>query len=126
MIYECNSRDSRVDASTLIKMSNKRKKVVSVQHKLRAVQRLDKGEILRIVAVDYGVEKNTVSNWRRNHANLERFASNACGAMTNRKAMKLVEYDKIDSALFFLLDVLIDVRLSRFREYVFALICLHI
>ena len=95
MIYECNSSDSRVDASTLIKMSNKRKKVVSVQHKLRAVQRLDKGEILRIVAVDYGVEKNTVSDWRRNRANLERFASNARGAMTNRKAMKLVEYDKL-------------------------------
>ena len=52
-------------------------------------------EILRIVAANYGVEKNTVGNWRRNHANLGRFASNACGAMTNRKAMNLAEYDKI-------------------------------
>ena len=81
------------------------------------MQRLDEGEILCIVAADYGVEKNTVSNCRRNRANLKRFASNACGAMTNRKAMNLAEYDKIDSALFFILDVIIDVRLSRSRDY---------
>ena len=81
-------------------MSQKRKKViVSIQHKLQAMQRLDKGKIPRIVAVDYGAEKITVGNWRRNRANLERFASNTCRAMTNRKAMNLAEYDKIDSAL---------------------------
>ena len=45
--------------------------------------------------------------------------------MTNRKAtMNLAEYDKIDSALNFILDVVIDVRLSRSRYYVFALVCL--
>ena len=33
--------------------------------------------------------------------------------MTNRKAMNLAEYDKIDNALFFILDVIVDVRLSR-------------
>ena len=87
-----------------------------VRNKLKAMQRLDKGEILRIVAADYGVEKNTVGNWRRNRSNLERFASNARGAMTNRKAMNLAEYDKIDSALFFILDVVIDMRLSRSRN----------
>ena len=41
------------------------------------------------------LKKNTVRNWRRKHVNLERFASNECGAMTNRKPMKLAEYDKI-------------------------------
>ena len=92
---------------------------MSVQHKLQAMRRFDKGEILSIVTADYGVEKNTVGNWRRNRANLERFASNACGAMTNRKAMNLVEYDKIDSALFFILDVVIHVQLSRSRDYIF-------
>ena len=99
-------------------MSKKKKKVVvSVQRKLKAIQRLDKGEILRIVAADYGVEKNNVGNWRRNRANLERFASNACGAMTNCKAMNLAEYDKIDSASFFILDVIIDVRWSGWNIY---------
>ena len=83
------------------------------------MQTLDKGEILRIVAADYGVEKNTVGNWRRNRANLGRFASNACGAITNCKAMNLAEFDKIDNILFFILDVIIDVRLSRFRDYRF-------
>ena len=86
---------------------------------MKAMQRLDRDEILRIVAANYGVEKNTVGNWRRNAANLERFASNPCGAMTNRKAMNLAEYDKIDSALFFILDVIIDVRLSWSRDYRF-------
>ena len=44
-------------------MSQKWKKVVvSVQHELKAMQTLDKGEILRIVAADYGVEKNTVGD----------------------------------------------------------------
>ena len=66
---------------------------MSLQQKLKAMQRLDKGEILRIVAADYGVEKNTVGNWRRNRANLERFASNACGVMTNFETMNLAEYD---------------------------------
>ena len=80
---------------------------------------MDKVEILRVVAADYGVEKNTVGNWRRNRANLERFASNACGAMTNRRAMNLAEYDIIDSALFFILDVIIDVRFSPSRDYRF-------
>ena len=60
-------------------MSQKWKKVVvSVQHELKAMQTLDKGEILRIFAADYGVEKNTVGDYRRNRAKLERFASNAC------------------------------------------------
>ena len=99
-----------------MKMSQERKKVVvSVQQILKAMQRLDKGEILRIVAADYEVEKNTVGN----RANLERFARNACGAITNRKAMNLAEYDKINSDLFFILDVIIDVRLSRSRDYRF-------
>ena len=101
-------------------MSQKRKKVVvSVQHKLKAMRRLDKDETLRIVVAGYDVEKNTVGDCRRNRANLERFASNACGAMTNRRAMNLAEYDIIDSALFFILDVIIDVRFSPSRDYRF-------
>ena len=84
------------------------------------MQKLDEGEILRIVAANYGVEKNTVGDRRRNRANSERFASNACGAMTNLKAMNLAQYDKIDSALFLIHDVFFDVRLSRSRDYTFV------
>ena len=35
---------------------------MSVQQKLQAMQRFDKGEILRIVAAENGVKKNTVGN----------------------------------------------------------------
>ena len=34
---------------------------MSIQHKLKAMQRLDKDEIFRIVAADYGVENNTAA-----------------------------------------------------------------
>ena len=54
-------------------MSHKRKKgVVSVEQELQAIQILDDGEILSIVTADYGVEPNTVGDWRRNRTNLER------------------------------------------------------
>ena len=39
--------------------------------------------------------------------------------MTSCKDINLAEYDKIDSDLFFILDVVIDVRLSRSRDYKF-------
>ena len=53
-------------------MSRKRKKVVvSVERKIKIIQRLDKDEILRIVTTDCGVEPNTVDEWPRNRANLE-------------------------------------------------------
>ena len=55
-----------------------KKIVVSVQHKLQGIQRFDKGEIFRIVAADYDYGPE---NCRRNRVNLERFVSNACGAM---------------------------------------------
>ena len=41
--------------------------------------------------------------------------------MTNRKTINLAKYDKIDSGLFFILDVVIDVRLSRSRDYMFLI-----
>ena len=46
-----------------IKMSQKRKTVVvSVEQKLQAIQRLDKGEIPRIVAAYCGIKPNTGGN----------------------------------------------------------------
>ncbi|XP_012221253.2 jerky protein homolog-like [Linepithema humile] len=80
-------------------MAQKRKKiVVSVEQKLEAIKRLDSGEIIRKIAADLG--ETTVGDWRRKRADLERFATKSCNAMTNRKTMKTAEYDKIDRALF--------------------------
>ena len=46
-----------------IKMSQKKKTVVvSVEQKLQAIQRLDKGEIPRIVAAYCGIKPNTGGN----------------------------------------------------------------
>ncbi|XP_043465305.1 jerky protein homolog-like [Leptopilina heterotoma] len=82
-------------------MSQKRKKVmVSVEKKLEAIRRLDKGEIIRKVADDYGVGETTVGDWRRNRSELEQFRIISGNAMTSRKTMKPAEYDKIDKGLF--------------------------
>ncbi|XP_051153380.1 jerky protein homolog-like [Leptopilina boulardi] len=82
-------------------MSQKRKKViVSVEKKLEAIRRLDKEEIIRKVAADYGVGKTTVGDWRRNRSKLEQFGIIFGDAMTSRKTMKPAEYDKIDKNLF--------------------------
>lgn len=82
-------------------MSQRRKKVVvSVEKKLEAIKRLDKGELIRNVAADYGVGEVTVGDWRRNRFNLEQFAIKSCGLMTSRKTIKHAEFDKVDKALF--------------------------
>lgn len=82
-------------------MSQKRKKIViNVEQKLEALRRLDKGEIIRHVAADYGVGEVTVGDWRRNRSNLEQFAITSGNAITTRKSMKSAEFDKIDKALF--------------------------
>ena len=88
MIYECNSRDSSVNASTYMHQDGSKKEKV-------------------------------VGDWHRSRANLERFASDPCGAIKNRKTRKLAEYDKIYSALVFIIMV-IDVRLSRSRDHTFS------
>ena len=52
--------------------SEKEKVVMSVEQRLRAIQRSDKGEILRIVSACRGVEPDNVGVWRRNSPNLQR------------------------------------------------------
>ena len=59
------SRFLRVVTSIRHKMSQKSKTVLlSIERKLQAIRRLDKGEILRIVCAYCGVEPNTVG-WRQ-------------------------------------------------------------
>ncbi|XP_046737740.1 jerky protein homolog-like [Diprion similis] len=82
-------------------MPGKRKKVVvSVAKKLEAIRRLDKGEIIRNVAADYGVGETTVGDWRRNRSHLEQCATISGDAMTSRKTIKPAEYNKVDKGLF--------------------------
>lgn len=48
-------------------MATKRKKVVvSMEQKLEAIKRLDKGETMQKVADDFGVGRVTVGDWKKN------------------------------------------------------------
>lgn len=99
-------------------MSQKRKKVVvSVEKKLEAIRRLDKGEIIRNVAADYGVGETTVGDWRRNRSHLEQFATISGDAMTSRKTMKPAEYDKVDKGLFLWFTQMREKKLPVSGEY---------
>lgn len=80
---------------------NKRK-FVSVQTKLKAIKRLDKGETIKKLAAEYGVGEVTVGDWRRNRLKIEQFCSQACSedSAQRRKSMKKAEYEKTSQALY--------------------------
>jgi transposase-like protein len=53
--------------------SEKRKKVVaSMEQKLEALQRLDKGETMQKVAEEYGVLRITVGDWKKKISEIEK------------------------------------------------------
>ena len=65
-------------------MPCKRKKnVVTMQKKLEAVYRLDKGETLNNIAKDYGVGTSTVGDWEKNRAHIENF----CAKMVTKDSL---------------------------------------
>lgn len=65
-------------------MSGKRKKVtVTIEKKLEALFRIDKGEPMKSVAVDLGVGTSTVSDWKKNRKEIEEF----CAKMVSRDSL---------------------------------------
>ncbi|KAK9753286.1 Tc5 transposase DNA-binding domain [Popillia japonica] len=81
--------------------TNKRKRVViSLQEKLKAVRRLDNGDLLKNIANDLGVGVRTVAEWRKNREKLEKWCSVLSSPTPARKSMKRGEYEKVDDSLF--------------------------
>uniref|UniRef100_H9GL84 HTH CENPB-type domain-containing protein n=1 Tax=Anolis carolinensis TaxID=28377 RepID=H9GL84_ANOCA len=84
-------------------MATKRKKIfVSMEQKLEALKRLDKGETIKKVANDYGVGKVTVGDWKRHRLEIEKWCSFRVtnGALKERKTMKKCDYEKVSEALY--------------------------
>ncbi|XP_046686190.1 jerky protein homolog-like [Homalodisca vitripennis] len=84
-------------------MSLKRKRVVvSLETKLSAIKRLDKGESLKKVAADLGVAEVTVGDWRRKRKDIEQWVNKSVsdGSDLLRKTMKKGEYEQTSEALF--------------------------
>lgn len=44
-----------------------RKKIVTIEKKYEALQKMDGGVMAVSITADLGVEKSTVSDWKKNH-----------------------------------------------------------
>lgn len=83
-------------------MATKGKKVVvSLEQKLEAIRRLDKGETMQKVADDFGVGQVTVGDWGKKRIEIEWCASRVTeGALKERITMKKCDYEKVSEALY--------------------------
>lgn len=84
-------------------MAQKRKiNFVSMEDKLLALKRLDKGESVKKIAVELGVGKSTIGDWKKNRTNIEQWCSKqASGSgMKVRKTMKKSDHPAVEEALF--------------------------
>lgn len=75
--------------------------VISLEKKLEAIHRLDKGESLKKVAQDYGVGENTVGDWRRNRKQIENYVYQSASkeASNCRSTLKKSSCELLEEAL---------------------------
>uniref|UniRef100_K7G5U3 DDE-1 domain-containing protein n=1 Tax=Pelodiscus sinensis TaxID=13735 RepID=K7G5U3_PELSI len=81
----------------------KRKKVVlSIEQKLEALKRINKGESMLKIASELCVGQVTVGDWKRKRSELEKWCSDRSSieGLKDRKTMKKCEYEKVSEALF--------------------------
>ena len=84
-------------------MASKRKKlVVFMDKKLEALNRIDKGELLKNIAAEYGVGTSTVSDWKKNRKEIEDFCFKMItkDSLQNRGTVKKARNESLDDALF--------------------------
>ncbi|KAG8198584.1 hypothetical protein JTE90_026482 [Oedothorax gibbosus] len=80
--------------------SGKRKRVVSIETKLEAIQRIDNGESIKKVAEDLGVGTVTVGNWKRKRSELEKWCAEKANCSNLPKTMKKCDFEKTSESLF--------------------------
>lgn len=81
----------------------KRKKiVVSMQKRLEAIFRMDKGETLKSIAAEYGVGATTVGDWKKNRIKIEDFCSKmvAKDSLGDRSTARTAKNEALDESLF--------------------------
>lgn len=84
-------------------MAEKRKKVVvTMEQKLQAIKRLDKGESAKKIAAEMGVGKSTVGDWKKGRSEIEKWCSmqTSSSGIKKVKMMKKGVYSEINEALF--------------------------
>lgn len=83
--------------------SVKRKQVnVSMEQKLAALKRLDKGESVSAVANDLGVGKSTIGDWKKKRTEIESWCVKRMCTETlkERKSMKESDFNEVNEALY--------------------------
>ena len=79
----------------------KRKRiVVSIETKIEALKRLDKGVSIKSVALHLGVGEVTVGDWKRNRAQIEKYFADKTNCSQVRQTMKHCEFEKTSETLF--------------------------
>lgn len=84
-------------------MGDKRKKVVvTLEEKLQAIKRMDCGESVNKIALELGVGKTTVGDWRRNRAEIEKWCSKQASdsGVKVRKTMQQGKHVEVEEALY--------------------------
>lgn len=80
----------------------KRKRVVvSMELRLEALKRIDKGESLKSIALSFGVGESTVGDWKKKRIEIESFCSklDSKDALESRSTLKKPRQEKLDDAL---------------------------
>lgn len=81
--------------------TKRKQKNVSIETKLEALKRLDKGETLNKVALDLGVGRQTVGDWKKKRSEIESWCAKRpnYNELDQRKSMKSGEHEKVSEAL---------------------------
>ncbi len=85
----------------------KRKKVmISVEEKYAAIWRLDQGEAAVVLSADLSVGESTLTGWKENRAETQRWCSTHAGSLgeqiVKHKSMKKSELEEVSEAFFIL------------------------
>lgn len=85
-------------------MTEKKRKqiIVTMEMKLDALKRLDKGESVNKIALDFGVGQTTIGGWKKKRSEIESWCvKRICTeSLKERKNMKGGEYEKVSEALY--------------------------
>ncbi|MFS1564416.1 MAG: hypothetical protein ACL7AX_13685 [Candidatus Arsenophonus phytopathogenicus] len=82
---------------------SKRKRVVlTMEAKLKALERLDKGESVKLICDEYGVGKSTVNDWRKNRKSIQDFCMQieSDRALSTRCTLRKPNNEIVDDALW--------------------------
>ncbi|XP_050503675.1 jerky protein homolog-like [Diabrotica virgifera virgifera] len=84
-------------------MTTKRKNVVvTMEKKLEALGRIDKGEYLKTIAASYGVGTFSVSDWKKNRTKIKEFCFKMItkDSLDNRCKVNKAKNETLDDALY--------------------------